>query len=200
MRQSTGYPETAHVRPIFSWYPVLVPALATSDCSADGEYAVLRTEAAVAIPEDVDPAAFAPLMCAGVTVFNSIRQLKVSPGSIVAIQGLGGLGHLGVQFANKMGYRTVALSSSASKEKFAKDLGAHEYIDGSKQDHAEGLQKLGGADLIVVTAPNPDIIGKLVFGLAPLGKLLILARKSTLILIIYLKVLLTSCKLLAKFL
>ena len=107
-----------------------------------------------------------------------MRKLNVPPGETVAIQGLGGLGHLALQYASKMGYRVVALSSSASKEKFAKELGATDYIDGSKEDHAEALQKLGGATMIVVTAPNPKLIGKLVGGLGIGGKLLILPRKS----------------------
>ncbi|KAL8970976.1 MAG: hypothetical protein Q9197_003516 [Variospora fuerteventurae] len=140
------------------------------------EYCDLRSEAVVAVPLDVDPAAFCPLLCAGVTVFNSIRQQRVSPGETVAVQGLGGLGHLAIQYASKMGYRTVALSSSGAKEKFARDLGATDYIDGSKEDHSEALQRLGGASLIVATAPEPSILGKLVTGLGILGKLLILAR------------------------
>ncbi|KAL8923926.1 MAG: hypothetical protein Q9208_004363 [Pyrenodesmia sp. 3 TL-2023] len=139
------------------------------------EYCILRSEATVAVPADVDPAAFCPLMCAGVTVFNSIRQQHISPGETVAVQGLGGLGHLAIQYASKMGYRVVALSSSGAKEKFARDLGATDYVDGSKEDHAEALQKLGGAALIVATAPEPSILGKLVTGLGVLGKLLILA-------------------------
>ena len=98
------------------------------------------------------------------------------PGSsICAIQGLGGLGHLGLQYASKAGYKTVALSSSGAKEQFARDLGAHEYIDGSKVDQAEALQKLGGADLIICTAPYPEAIKGLIQGLAPKGKLLIVA-------------------------
>ncbi|KAL8647088.1 MAG: hypothetical protein Q9210_005761 [Variospora velana] len=140
------------------------------------EYCDLRSEAVVAVPSDVDPAAFCPLLCAGVTVFNSIRQQRVTPGETVAVQGLGGLGHLAIQYASKMGYRTVALSSSGAKEKFARDLGATDYIDGSKEDHSEALQRLGGASLIVATAPEPSILGKLVTGLGLLGKLLILAR------------------------
>ncbi|KAI4187223.1 MAG: hypothetical protein L6R41_002941 [Letrouitia leprolyta] len=141
----------------------------------DAEYCTLRSEAAVSVPADVDPAAYCPLLCAGVTVFNSMRKQHVLPGEIVAIQGLGGLGHLAIQYAAKMGYRTVALSTSGSKEKFARDLGATDYIDGSKEDHAEALQKLGGAALIVSTSPVPSSIGKLVGGLGNLGKLLILA-------------------------
>lgn len=139
------------------------------------EYVTLRSEAAVPIPDDIDAAKFAPLLCAGVTVFNSMRQQHKPPGSLVAIQGLGGLGHLAIQYARKAGYRVVAVSSSGSKEEFARKLGAHEYLDGSKVDIAESLQKLGGADIIVATAPNSEIVGKLVGGLGILGKLLILA-------------------------
>lgn len=135
----------------------------------------------MSVPADVDPAAYCPLLCAGVTVFNSIRQQHINSGELVAVQGLGGLGHLAIQYASKMGYRTVALSSSGDKEKFARDLGATDYIDGSKEDHAEALQKLGGAALIVSTAPNPKILGKLVTGLGLLGKLLILARMMSLL-------------------
>lgn len=116
-------------------------------------------------------------MCAGVTVFNSIRQLHIVPGETVAIQGLGGLGHLAIQYAAKMGFKVVALSSSGAKEKFAKDLGATSYIDGSKESHAEALSKDGGAALIVVTAPNPKIVGELIGGLGVRGHLLVLARK-----------------------
>lgn len=148
--------------------------------SRDGGYAewcTLRTEAAVSIPTDLDVAAAAPLLCAGVTLFNSIRQMKIISGGLVAIQGLGGLGHLGLQYSRKMGYNTVALSSSDKKKDFATKLGAHHFVDGSKEDHGEALSKLGGADLIVVTAPNPKIISSLINGCAPGGKLLILARK-----------------------
>lgn len=98
----------------------------------DAEYCHLRTEAVVRVPSDIDPAEYCPFLCAGMTVFNGIRQMKVPAGETVAIQGLGGLGHLGVQYAAHMGYRTVALSSTGSKEKFAKVLGATDYIDGSK--------------------------------------------------------------------
>lgn len=131
------------------------------------------------IPEGADAAETAPLLCAGVTVFNGIRQMKVTPGATVAIQGLGGLGHLALQYARKMGYRTVALSRDAKKRDFAFDLGATDYIDCGKSDVAEELQKLGGADLIVMTAPDNSIMGKLVTGLAPGGKLLALSGEST---------------------
>jgi len=107
-----------------------------------------------------------------------MRQMNITSGELVAVQGLGGLGHLAIQYANKMGYKVVALSSTGAKEKFAKDLGAHAYIDGSKENHAEALQKMGGAAMIVSTAPNPDIMGDLVNGLCPRGKLVLLSRTS----------------------
>lgn len=106
--------------------------------------------------------------------------MQISPGSIVAIQGLGGLGHLALQYANKMGFRVVALSRDSQKEKFARELGAHDYIDGSKCDQGEALQKMGGASLIVVTAPDAKVISPLMKGLGIMGKLLILAGKFVL--------------------
>jgi D-arabinose 1-dehydrogenase-like Zn-dependent alcohol dehydrogenase len=140
-----------------------------------GEYATLRSEATVRIPKEVDPVEYAPILCAGVTVFNAIRRLKITPGELVVIQGLGGLGHLAVQYANKMGYRVAVLSSSDKKRDFAKQLGAHEYIDSSKEDTVEQLNKLGGAALIVCTAPSSKLIAPLTGGIAPGGHLLILA-------------------------
>ena len=144
----------------------------------DADYCTLRSEAVVRVPKDADPAEYAPLLCAGVTVFNGIRKMNIIQGDIVAVQGLGGLGHLAIQYARKMGYRTVAISTTSDKKDFAFQLGANDFIDTSKEDAAEALQKLGGAALVVVTAPNPKIMGPLVHGCAPMGKVLILARKS----------------------
>ena len=118
---------------------------------------------------------YAPLLCAGVTTFNSLRNQKIIPGELVAVQGLGGLGHLALQYSSKMGYRTVAISSSGDKEKFARDLGAHEYVDASKGDIGEALQKMGGAACVILTAPNAKLIPSLLQGLGPLGKILVLA-------------------------
>jgi len=151
---------------------------AVNGLSRDGgfaEYVSLRTEAVVKVPKDADPVEYAPILCAGVTVFNSIRSLKITAGELVAIQGLGGLGHLAVQYANKLGYRVVAMSSGDKKRDFARKLGAHEYIDTSKDDPNKKLQELGGAALIVATAPNAKAIGPLTAGLQPGGRLLILA-------------------------
>lgn len=141
----------------------------------DAEYCILRAEAGVRIPSHVDAAKYAPILCAGVTVFNSMRRMNVPPGSTVAIQGLGGLGHLAIQYANRFGWRVVALSRDSKKEQFVRELGAHEYIDSSKVDSAEALRKLGGAALIVATAPDPKVIPPLLKGLDILGKLLVLA-------------------------
>ncbi|EGX89611.1 alcohol dehydrogenase [Cordyceps militaris CM01] len=146
--------------------------------SKDGgfaEYVLLRAEATVRVPADMDPAEVAPLLCAGVTVFNGIRKLRVEQGALVAVQGLGGLGHLAVQYAAKMGYEVAVLSSGDDKADFAKQLGAHHYINAKTQDATEELKKLGGASIIVQTAPNPKIVGPLVAALAPEGKLLSLA-------------------------
>ncbi|CAN8101238.1 unnamed protein product [Discula destructiva] len=146
--------------------------------SRDGgyaEYVLLRAEAAVRVPADADPAEVAPLLCAGVTVFNAMRNMRVLQGSIVAVQGLGGLGHLALQYASKMGFTVVALSSGSDKKDFAMQLGAHHYVDTGAEDAAEALQKLGGADMIVSTAPYAKAISPLVAGLAPLGKLVVLA-------------------------
>ncbi|KAK3181802.1 hypothetical protein K4F52_006869 [Lecanicillium sp. MT-2017a] len=146
--------------------------------SKDGgyaEYALLRAEAVVRVPKEMEPASAAPLLCAGVTVFNGIRKMGVEQGALVAVQGLGGLGHLAVQYANKMGYEVAVLSSGDDKAEFAKKLGAHHYINSKANDGPAELQKLGGASIIVQTAPNPKVVGGLVAGLAPAGKLLSLA-------------------------
>ncbi|ETN45081.1 uncharacterized protein HMPREF1541_09957 [Cyphellophora europaea CBS 101466] len=139
------------------------------------EYIDLRTEAVVKLDKEIDPAEYAPLLCAGVTVFNSLRQQGVTSGDLVAVSGLGGLGHLAIQYASKMGYRTVAISSSADKKKFASELGAHEYIDTSQGSAGEQLKAMGGASAILFTAPAEKLIPDLLQGLGPLGKLIVLA-------------------------
>lgn len=139
------------------------------------EYVLLRAEAAVRIPAGLDPAEAAPLLCAGVTTFNAMRRMGVMQGDLVAVQGLGGLGHLAVQFASRMGYEVVALSSGSDKKEFATRLGAHHYVDTSSEDPVKALMRLGGAAMICSTAPNPKAISPLVGGLAPQGKLIVLA-------------------------
>ncbi|KAH7143488.1 alcohol dehydrogenase GroES-like domain-containing protein [Dactylonectria macrodidyma] len=146
--------------------------------SVDGgyaEYVLLREEATVRIPAGLDPAEAAPLLCAGVTVFNGIRKLNVETGGLVAVQGLGGLGHLAVQYANHMGYKVVAISSGGSKRDLAMKLGAKAYVDSAEEDASKKLQNMGGATIIIATAPNPKAVSSLVPGLGLRGKLLILS-------------------------
>ncbi|MGB5942766.1 MAG: alcohol dehydrogenase [Leeuwenhoekiella sp.] len=146
--------------------------------SYDGGYAEYMTaphEAVVSIPDELSSAEAAPLLCAGITVFNGMRNSGVKPGSVVAIQGIGGLGHLAIQYANKMGMRTVAISTSASKKDLATKLGAHHFIQTDEQDAVEELQKLGGADLIVATAPYSDAITSVINGMGNDGQVLMIA-------------------------
>lgn len=146
--------------------------------SRDGgyaEYALLRPEALARVPREMEPAEVAPLLCAGITVFNGLRKQQIQHGALIAVQGLGALGHLAVQFASKMGYEVAVLSSGDDKAAFAKELGAHHYINSRAQDAAEELTKLGGADCIIQTAPNPTLLGPLMGGLATGGKLLLLS-------------------------
>ncbi|KAK1640591.1 chaperonin 10-like protein [Colletotrichum phormii] len=139
------------------------------------EYVTLRHEAVVRVPADLDPAETAPLLCAGVTVFNGIRKMEIPKGSLVAVQGLGGLGHLAVQYANKMGYRVAAISSGSAKAKFASELGAEYFIDSSVEDPVAKLKAMGGAALVVATAPSAKAISPLTGALQVRGKLLVLA-------------------------
>ena len=143
----------------------------------DQEYVILQNEAVVSVPSDLEPSEYAPFLCAGVTVFNSIRNMNIPSGATVAVQGLGGLGHLALQYADKMGYHVIALSTSGSKEQFAKDLGAKEYIDASKKGWGEALKEKGGLELIVSTAPNPTVAKELQVGLEAMGTLLLLGRE-----------------------
>jgi len=139
------------------------------------EYAVVQASAAARIPDALDAADAGPLLCAGVTTYNALRNSGARPGDTVAVQGIGGLGHLAIQYAARMGFRTVAISSGAEKEELARQLGAHEYVDTKKVAAAEGLQKLGGADLVLATAPHAEAIASTLSGLKSRGKLLIVA-------------------------
>jgi D-arabinose 1-dehydrogenase-like Zn-dependent alcohol dehydrogenase len=138
------------------------------------EYMVAPQEALAAVPDGLDSVAAAPLLCAGVTTFNSLRNSGARGGDLVAVQAIGGLGHLGLQYSRKLGFRTVALSRGEGKRALALELGAHEYIDTDKGDPAAALQKLGGARVILATAPSAQLTGKLVDGLARNGTLLVL--------------------------
>ena len=139
------------------------------------EYTVVPAESAARIPEGLSAAEAGPLLCAGVTTYNALRNSGARPGDTVAVQGIGGLGHLGIQYAAKMGFRTVAISRGEDKAQLARELGAHEYVDTQRVTAAEGLQKLGGADLVLATAPHASAIASTVDGLKSRGKLLIVA-------------------------
>lgn len=122
------------------------------------EYATVPAEAVGRIPDELDAVDAAPLLCAGITTFNALRHADADPGDIVAVQGIGGLGHLGIQYAHEMGFETVALSHSTDKEELAIELGADHFVDTSTTDASGALQSMGGAQLVLATAPVADAI------------------------------------------
>jgi D-arabinose 1-dehydrogenase-like Zn-dependent alcohol dehydrogenase len=138
------------------------------------QYMLAPIEALAAIPESLSAAEAAPLLCAGITTFNALRHSGAMPGDLVAVQGIGGLGHLGVQFASKFGYKVAAIGRGAGNVALAKKLGASVYIDSKVTKAAEELQKLGGAQVILTTAPNSKAMSELIDGLAPSGKLMVI--------------------------
>src|SRR5277367_50205 len=138
-----------------------------------GEYMVVPQEAVAAMPDGLDFADAGPLMCAGITTFNALRHSGAGPGDLVAIQGIGGLGHLGVQFAAKSGYKTVAVGRGADNAHLAQKLGAVAYIDSSATDAAAELQKMGGAKVILATATSAKAMSDIAGGLGTNGKMVI---------------------------
>jgi D-arabinose 1-dehydrogenase-like Zn-dependent alcohol dehydrogenase len=149
--------------------------------SYDGGYEqfmVAPVEALVAMPESLGAAEAAPLLCAGITTYNALRHSGAMPGDLVAVQGIGGLGHLGIQFANKFGYKVAAIGRGPENAVLAKKLGASVYIDSKSTNAAEALQKLGGAQVILATAPNSKAMSELFDGLGPNGKLMVIGVAS----------------------
>src|SRR5258708_22304758 len=147
-----------------------------SGCHSDGGYAemmIAQATGLVAIPDDLLSTETAPLLFAGLTTFNGLRNSKARPGELVAVQGVGGLGHLGIQLARRMGFNVAAIARGSEKEALAKKLGAHHYIDSNAQDPAAALQTLGGAPLILATAANSKSMSPLLGGLAPRGQLIV---------------------------
>jgi len=142
------------------------------------EYMVAPASVLAAIPDDLPAEEAAPFMCAGVTVYNALRNSGARGGDVVAVHGIGGLGHLGLQYARKMGFRTVALGRGTDKQGLAEKLGAHHYFDTNTGDAGAKLQKLGGARVILATAPNAKAISALVEGLSADGNLLIPAAPN----------------------
>ena len=147
-----------------------------SGVTVDGGYAevmIAEARALASLPDELSSAEAAPLLCAGVTTFNALRNAGLRGGDLVAVQGIGGLGHLGVQFARHMGFRIVAIGRGRDKEKLAKDLGAHVYIDAAAEDPAAALQRMGGARAILATGTSGTAMGSLLPGLAAHGKLIV---------------------------
>src|ERR1051325_4431401 len=150
--------------------------------SFDGGYAEYMTAPAVAlarVPDELPAADAAPLMCAGVTTYNALRNSEARPGDVVAVLGLGGLGHLGVQYAVKMGFRTVGIARGRDKESLARKLGAHQYIDSQSQDPAAELQKLGGAKVILATTTAGEAMSAVQGGLGLHGTLLVIGAAES---------------------
>jgi D-arabinose 1-dehydrogenase-like Zn-dependent alcohol dehydrogenase len=142
------------------------------------EYVIVGAEVLALIPDEVPAEEAGPFMCAGVTVFNALRNSGARAGDVVAVQGIGGLGHLGVQYARQMGFETVALGRGKDKEPLAKKIGAHHYFDSNVVDPVAELQKLGGARVILATAPSAKAISGVVEGLSPNGNLLVPAAPN----------------------
>jgi D-arabinose 1-dehydrogenase-like Zn-dependent alcohol dehydrogenase len=138
------------------------------------QYMVAPVEALVPIPDTLSDVEAAPLLCAGITTYNALRHCSAFPGDLVAVQGIGGLGHLGIQFANKFGYKVAAIGRGPDNSSLAKKLGASLYIDSQTTNAAESLQKLGGAQVILATAPSSKAMSALIDGLGPNGKLIVI--------------------------
>ena len=137
------------------------------------QYMVAPVEALTTMPESLSDAEAAPLLCAGITTFNALRHSGARPGDLVAVLGIGGLGHLGIQFANKFGYKVAAIGRGSENAALAKKLGASVYIDNKVTNAAEALQKLGGAQVILATAPSSKAMSEVINGLGPNGKLMV---------------------------
>ena len=138
------------------------------------QYMVAPVEALVTIPESLSDTEAAPLLCAGITTYNALRHSGALPGDLVGVQGIGGLGHLGIQFANKLGYKVAAIGRGSENAALAKKLGANVYIDSTSTKPAEVLEKLGGAQAILATAPSSKAMSELFDGLGPNGKLIVI--------------------------
>jgi D-arabinose 1-dehydrogenase-like Zn-dependent alcohol dehydrogenase len=142
------------------------------------EYMVASVEALAAIPENLSDVDAGPLLCAGITTFNALRHSGALPGDLVAVSGIGGLGHLGIQFANKFGYKVAAIGRGSDKAALAKELGATLYIDSKSTNAVEELKKLGGARVILATAPSSKAMSELIDGLGPNGKLVVVGAAA----------------------
>ena len=155
--------------------------LTVSGISVDGGYAEMMladANAVVSLPDSLKAVDAGPLLCAGVTTYNALRNAPLRSGDLVAVQGVGGLGHLGIQFARRMGFRTVAIARGIEKEKLARELGASSYINAETEDPAAALQRMGGAKVILATAASSRSMGPLIAGLAPRGRLVVVGASA----------------------
>lgn len=137
------------------------------------EYALVRAEALVPVPDDLESAAAAPLLCAGLTTFNALRNASARPGDLVAVVGIGGLGHLGVQYAHEAGFETVAVSRGSRKQAAAREFGADHVVDSEREDPAAAFLELGGARVVLATAPAADAVAEVVGGLGADGEVVV---------------------------
>jgi len=148
-----------------------------SGISMDGgyqDYVLVPFQGLALIPDELSPIEAGPLMCAGITTFNALRNSGARPGDTIAVLGVGGLGHLGVQFASKMGFRTIAIARGPDKEPLARQLGAHHYVDSQTGDVSKALRKLGGAKIVLATATSAEAMAATMGGLAVDGRLIVL--------------------------
>ncbi|MGH9612517.1 MAG: alcohol dehydrogenase catalytic domain-containing protein, partial [Bryobacteraceae bacterium] len=158
-------------------------AMLVTGITSDGGYAdymIARAEALAMVPDELAAEEAAPLMCAGITTFNCLRNSGARPGDVVAVLGLGGLGHLGVQFAAKMGFRTIAIARGQDKEALAKKLGAWHYIDNEARDASAELRKFGGAKTILATVTSSEAMSAVIGGLAVNGTLMVIGATGPL--------------------
>jgi D-arabinose 1-dehydrogenase-like Zn-dependent alcohol dehydrogenase len=155
---------------------------AVTGLTRDGGYAthlVADVSAVAHVPADLNEVESAPLLCAGLTTFNALRNCGAGPGDLVAVHGIGGLGHLGIQFARRLGFRTVAVNRGRDKEELARSLGAHDYIDSAEGDAAQALQAMGGARAIIATVTSADAMQAIVGGLGPNGVMMVIGAVGT---------------------
>ena len=168
----------SHAAVATSWVVEYFQVTGFQEDGGYAQYMIARSEAVAAIPDAISPVEAAPLLCAGVTTFNSLRKSGAVAGDLVAVQGLGGLGHLGIQFASKMGFHTVAIGRGKDKEPLARKLGAARYLDTDAVDAAKELTSLGGAAVILATAPDSKAMSALIDGLGVGGQLLVVGASA----------------------
>jgi D-arabinose 1-dehydrogenase-like Zn-dependent alcohol dehydrogenase len=166
-----GYCEWCRRGDLINCENMEIPGITMDGGYAD--YVVVKASAMASMPDDLDSADAAPLLCAGITTYNALRQSGARAGDTVAVLGVGGLGHLGVQFAARMGFRTVAIARGTNKEELARKLGAHHYIDSTAGDPGQKLSELGGADVVLSTVTSSDAMAAVFGGLRPRGRLLV---------------------------